>query len=223
MPIEPPPCRWEFPVPGDDTPDLVAVGADLEPATLLAAYRRGLFPMPVGPDGAGPLGWWSPEPRAILPPESLQISRSLRASCRRYRLTVDQAFDDVIDHCRTLPRPGGWISSDIRDAYVRLHRLGWAHSVETWSGGQLVGGLYGVAIGVLFAGESMFHLAPDASKVALVHLVSLLGDANNPLLDVQWATEHLVSLGAVTIPRAAYLERVARAVGGAPFAAFATS
>ena len=182
--------------------DLVAVGADLQPGTILAAYRSGLFPMPVG----GRLAWWSPDPRAILEPPALRMTKSLRRSCRRFELRVDTAFETVIAACSNPARPGGWISTAIREAYVELHRLGWAHSVEAWAGPELAGGLYGVAIGGLFAGESMFHARPDASKVAFVELVSLLGP--EALIDVQWQTPHLQSLGVTEVPRQAYLSRV---------------
>lgn len=203
--------------------ELVGVGLDLEPETLVAAYRSGLFPMRV--DGRrGPLGWWSPDPRGVLPLDGLRVTRSLRVSCRRYRVSVDEAFPDVVAGCADRRRPGGWIGADITQAYVRLHDLGVAHSVEAWDAeGALAGGLYGVAIGGLFAGESMFHRARDASKVALVHLVEVLrADAvEGRLLDVQWATPHLVSLGAVELPRPEYLRRLRLALelpAPAPFA-----
>jgi leucyl/phenylalanyl-tRNA--protein transferase len=188
--------------------DLVAVGADLAPGTLLAAYRAGLFPMPV----EGTLGWWSPDPRGILPLDGLRVSRSLRRACGRFEVRVDTAFDEVVTACADPRRTGGWISDGIRAAYCRLHRLGWVHSVETWSDGELVGGLYGVAVGGLFAGESMFHLRSDASKVALVALVDLLTDGGATLLDVQWCTPHLASLGVVDVTRASYLALLAEAL-----------
>jgi leucyl/phenylalanyl-tRNA---protein transferase len=210
VPVEPPPSPWLMPDPaaaGDN--DLVGVGADLEPGTILAAYRSGLFPMPV----EGQLAWWSPEPRAILPLDGMRISRSLRMSCRRFEIRVDSAFDEVVAGCADPHRPGGWISRDIAAAYCRLNRLGWAHSVEAWTpDGALAGGLYGVAIGGLFAGESMFHRRTDASKVALVALVHLLVDGGASLLDVQWRTPHLASLGVVEIPRDEYLRRLAAAI-----------
>ena len=203
MPIEPPPNNWQLPDPSSAGPgDVVGVGADLEPGTLLAAYRSGIFPMPVD----GRLAWWSPDPRAILPLEGLRISRSLRRSCSRYSVSVDAAFPEVIAACSTPERQGGWITSDIGVAYTRLHELGWAHSVETWTAeGALAGGLYGVAIGGLFAGESMFHRETDASKVALVALVELLRESGPALLDVQWCTPHLATLGVIEIPRRRYL------------------
>ena len=191
----------------DGADDLVALGADLEPGTLLAAYRHGLFPMPADDDT---VGWWSPDPRGVIPLDGVRTSRSLRRSSRRFEVRVDTAFADVVDACADPERPHGWISPGIRAAYVRLHDLGWAHSVEAWSGDRLVGGLYGVAIDGLFAGESMFQRESDASKVALVALVDLLiaDGAAGRLLDVQWATDHLATLGAVELPRREYLRRL---------------
>ncbi|MCY4036264.1 MAG: leucyl/phenylalanyl-tRNA--protein transferase [bacterium] len=188
------------------------MGGDLMPGTLLEAYEAGLFPMPLR--HIDKLGWWSPDPRGVMPLDELRITRSLRRSLRRYRVTTDVAFAEVVDACRLIERPHGWISPDVRDAYVRLHRLGWAHSMEAWSpAGELVGGLYGVSIGGLFAGESMFHVDRDASKVALVALVARLAHGGvSRLLDVQWATEHLLSLGAVEIPRSDYLVRLKAAL-----------
>jgi leucyl/phenylalanyl-tRNA--protein transferase len=211
VPTEPPPTPWGFPSPSvADEAGVVGVGADLEPGTLLAAYRAGLFPMPVGRGHR--IAWWSPDPRGVIPLGGLQISRSLRQSCRRYQVRVDTAFDAVIRRCADPSRDGGWISADIISAYSTLHELGWAHSVETWDGGQLVGGLYGLSVGGLFAGESMFHDATDASKVALVSLVDRLGAAGATLLDVQWTTPHLETLGAVDLPRPLYLDLLAEAV-----------
>jgi leucyl/phenylalanyl-tRNA--protein transferase len=210
VPIEPAPSVWIFPPP--DTADehgVVGVGADLEPGTLLAAYRAGLFPMPAG---RRRLAWWSPDPRGVLPVDRLRVGRSLRKACRHFEVRVDTSFTAVIEACGDPNRPHGWITRDIRNAYLTLHHLGWAHSVETWLDGRLVGGLYGVAIGGLFAGESMFHRVTDASKVALVHLVSLLDHHPDTLLDVQWTTPHLRSLGADDMPRVEYLRRLHRAV-----------
>jgi len=218
VPVEPPPGPWAFPAPrGDD--DLVGVGADLEPGTLLAAYRAGLFPMPVGdPSTPAVLGWWSPVQRGILPLDNLRMTRSLARSRRRFEVRVDTAFEDVIDACADGRREQGWITDEIRTAYVGLHRLGWAHSVEAWSvdDATLAGGLYGIAIGGLFAGESMFHRERDASKVALAGLVDRLRDGVLRLLDVQWLTPHLQSLGAVEIPREDYLRRLAAALPQPP-------
>jgi leucyl/phenylalanyl-tRNA---protein transferase len=213
VPIEPPPSPWRMP--SADTADehgIVGVGADLEPATLLAAYRGGLFPMPL--HGDGPMAWWSPDPRAILPLDGLRVSRSLRRSARRYEIRIDTAFDDVVVACAAPGRPHGWITAAIAEAYGHLHRLGWAHSVEAWDDDGLAGGLYGVAIGGLFAGESMFHRRTDASKVALLGLVEVMaaGGPDGRLLDVQWCTDHLSSLGAVEVPRTRYLELLAAAL-----------
>ncbi|MCP5027935.1 MAG: leucyl/phenylalanyl-tRNA--protein transferase [Actinomycetia bacterium] len=219
MPAEPPPTPWSFPDPGQaDADGAVGVGADLEPGTVLAAYRSGLFPMPIG---QSVLAWWSPDPRGVIPLDNLKVSRSLRRSAQHYRITVDTVFEQVIDACADPDRPHGWISDDIRDAYVNLHRLGWAHSVEAWDGNGLAGGLYGIAIGGLFAGESMFHRRTDASKVALIGLVDLLDDHADTLLDVQWATDHLRSLGCTEVSQATYLSRLERALARPLPAAFA--
>lgn len=212
MPVEPPPNRWVLPSPSRPlVGEVVGVGADLEPGTVLAAYRAGLFPMRL--EGLeGPLAWWSPDPRGVLPLDGLRVTRSLRQSCRRYEVRVDTAFPAVVAACAGGPggteREGAWIDAQVTQAYTELHRLGWAHSVEAWSAdGELVGGLYGVAVGGLFAGESMFHRARDASKVALVGLVDLLRDGvPGRLLDVQWATAHLASLGVVELSRRRYLK-----------------
>jgi leucyl/phenylalanyl-tRNA--protein transferase len=214
-PVEPPPSRWQFPRHPPRRGEVVGVGADLEPGTLLLAYRSGLFPMPAD---EGQMAWWSPDPRGVLPLDGLRVSRSLRKSMRRFEVRVDTAFGDVVAGCADPTRNGRWIDDAIATAYGRLHQLGWAHSVEAWSleDGTLAGGLYGVATGGLFAGESMFHRQTDASKVALVALVELLGGAagaaEGRLLDVQWRTDHLASLGVVEIRRARYLELLQRAV-----------
>jgi leucyl/phenylalanyl-tRNA---protein transferase len=210
-PVEPPPSAYAFDLssaePGED---LVAAGADLRPGTVLAAYRAGLFPMGLGRAGRGPIGWWSPDPRGVLPLDGLLVSRSLRRSLARFEVRVDTAFDAVVAACSDPSRPGRWITPAVAAAYGDLHRLGWAHSVECWREGELVGGLYGLAVGGLFAGESMFHRATDASKVALVALVRILRADADPrrLLDVQWRTDHLAGLGVVEIPRIEYLARL---------------
>jgi leucyl/phenylalanyl-tRNA---protein transferase len=210
MPVEPPPTPWVMPSPHQaDQHGLVAVGADLEPGTLLAAYRSGLFPMPFG---RRKVGWWSPDPRGVLPLDGLKVSRSLRKNCAHFEVRHDTAFEEVMRRCADPRRPHGWITEEFVRAYVRLHELGWAHSVETWRDGVLVGGLYGVRVHGLFAGESMFHTATDASKVALVALVDHLVHTDAVLLDVQWCTDHLASLGAVEMPREQYLQYLADAV-----------
>jgi leucyl/phenylalanyl-tRNA---protein transferase len=231
-PVEPPPSRYAFgpldTVPGGE--EVVGLGADLEPGTILAAYRQGIFPMPVS--RRGPMGWWSPDPRGLLELDDLRVSRSLRAACRRFEIRVDTAFDAVIRACADPKRPSGWIRRDVIEAYARLHELGWVHSVESWSvdpSGEerLAGGLYGVSVGGLFAGESMFHRERDASKAALVALVAMLkvarthdlaragnsaGRVPRRLLDVQWATDHLASLGATEVSRPDYLARLREAL-----------
>jgi len=208
MPILPEPSPWVFPEPGDWDPedDLVAIGADLAPGTLLAAYAHGLFPMPTG-GRRSPMGWFSPVRRGVLPLDGLIVSRSLRRSARHFEIRVDTAFEEVIDACGDRRRPDGWISPAIRAAYLELHHLGWVHSVEAWREGRLAGGLYGVSVGGVFAGESMFHRERDASKVALMGLVEVLSDeyADQRVLDVQWQTPHLASLGVIETSRSAYL------------------
>ena len=171
-PVEPPTTRWELPSPRTaDRDGIAGVGGDLEPGTVLEAYRRGLFPMPFG---RRRLAWFSPDPRAIIPLDSLAVSRSLRRSMRRYDVKRDTCFGDVMLQCADPRRPGSWITPAFVAAYRRLHQLGWAHSFEAFDEQDtLVGGLYGVRIGGLFAGEAMFHHARDASKVALVELVEL--------------------------------------------------
>ncbi len=209
-PAKPLTTQWRFPDPTDSPDDLVCVGADLEPATVLAAYRAGLFPMPYG---RRRIGWWSPNPRGVLPLDGLRVTRSLRRSQRRFDVRVDTDFRAVITACATIPRHGGWISPAVVTAYTRLHELGWTHSVEAVTpDGELAGGLYGVAIGGFFAGESMFHRVTDASKVALAGLVEHLRRQGVTLLDVQWATPHLSSLGVVEIPRREYLGRLSEAL-----------
>ncbi len=164
--------------------------------------------MPLGDS----IGWWSPDPRGVLPLSYLRVGRSLRRACRDFDIRVDHAFDQVIDACASPVRPHGWIDANVRNAYLELHRLGWAHSVETWRDGELVGGLYGVAIGAFFAGESMFHSVPNASKVALVALVDAMKVTGGALIDVQWNTPHLESMGTVEISRDDYLQLLAEAV-----------
>lgn len=218
-PVRPAPSRFVMPDPAEAEPgnDVIAIGADLEPGTLLAAYRGGLFPMPVHPDRRrSKIAWYSPDPRGILPLDGLHVSRSLRRSCRHFETRRDTEFEAVMRACGDPNRDGRWITDDIIQAYVRLFDLGWAHSVEVYDDdGILVGGLYGVQIGGLFAGEAMFHHATDASKVALVGLVDWLREIDVVLLDVQWATPHLASLGVIEVPRTDYLRALAVATSGA--------
>lgn len=199
--------------PPDQWPDqdLIGYSEEFDPGLALLAYRSGVFPMPLDSDViAGNMGWWSPVHRGIIQPIEVRISRSLRKSARRYTTTVDVAFDEVLAGCRDPAREFGWIDERISGVYTALHRDGYVHSVETWdSAGRLVGGLYGVHVGGMFAGESMFHhpeLGTDASKVALLRLVTELRRAGVDLLDVQWLTPHLASLGAREVSRARYLE-----------------
>lgn len=191
----------------------MAVGGDLLPGTLLEAYRSGLFPMGLGEAGGAPLGWWSPDPRGVLLAGDLHVSRSLRRSLPRFEVRVDTAFEEVVRACADPTRPGAWITGDMVAAYTTLHRLGWAHSVECWRDGELVGGLYGVAIGGLFAAESKFHRVPDASKAAVVALHRIVHEGPGRVIDVQWRTEHLASLGVRELPRTDYRRLLAAAVG----------
>lgn len=217
VPVEPPLTPWALPPADSGQGDLVAIGADLAPGTLLAAYRSGLFPMAVdlpGPYGHSSMAWWSPEQRGVLPLDALRVTRSLRQSARHFEIRVDTAFGEVVEGCADSSRSGGWIDEEITAAYIELHRLGWAHSVETWREGRLCGGLYGVSIGGLFAGESMFTRERDASKVALLGLVRVLDDeyADRRLLDTQWQTPHLATLGVQEVPREDYLARLEQAL-----------
>lgn len=188
---------------------LLAIGGDLKPQRLLAAYRQGIFPWY---NEGQPILWWAPNPRAVLFPERLKVSRSLRKTLRNkhFTVTLDKAFDDVIHAC-SQPReyeaqPGTWITHEMKQAYQQLHKQGTAHSVECWHDGQLVGGLYGVAIGRVFFGESMFSRRSDASKVAFVTLVQQLRDWGFGLIDCQIHSQHLESLGAETIKREQFTE-----------------
>jgi leucyl/phenylalanyl-tRNA--protein transferase len=191
----------------------------MSPETLLEAYSRGLFPMNVKSEVNGEaLGWWSPDPRGVLPLDSLIISKSLEKSVKKFSIRHDEDFMGVMRGCQAA-REDAWITPEFLVAYQRLHELGHAHSVEVRDErGQLVGGLYGVEIGGLFAGESMFHLKRDASKVALLALVNQLRSAGekNRLLDVQWCTNHLATLGVVAIPRVKYLELLTAALHTTP-------
>ncbi|MEM9203663.1 MAG: leucyl/phenylalanyl-tRNA--protein transferase [Actinomycetota bacterium] len=207
MPIEPPMSPWRFSRDAAiDEHGLVGIGADAEPGTILAAYRNAMFPMPIEPNGE--FAWWSPNPRGVLELDDLHVSRSLRRSMRRFEFRVDTAFSAVVDGCADPTRAHGWIDDRIRMAYQRLHDLGWAHSIETWLDGELVGGLYGLGIGGLFAAESKFHRVTDASKAAVAALVHGLKDGHPRLVDVQWQTDHLATLGVSNIDRNTYLARL---------------
>lgn len=202
--------------------DLVAMGADLAPGTIVAAYVNGVFPMGLGEGGAEPMGWWSPQRRGVLERGAFHASRSLRRSSRHFDVTFDAAFDAVITACADPRRQGAWITDGIVTAYTRLHEMGVAHSVEVWRGDELAGGLYGLAIGGLFAGESMFHRVTDASKVALGALAQAVYERDDVprLIDVQWRTSHLGSLGVTETPREAYRSRLGGLVTAPPIASF---
>ena len=210
---------FEFPAASSaDERGRVLVGGNLEPSTILGAYQTGLFPMR---QGDGQLAWWSPDPRAVILPDNLRIAHSLHRAINRFEIRVDTCFEEVIDACAE--RAEGeyhWITSEVRAAFVEMHRVGWAHSVEAWAPAEadalptLAGGLYGVALGRLFGGESMFHRQRDASKAALVGLVSIMREGaasetgQEPMIDCQWLTPHMASLGAVNLPRDEYLARL---------------
>jgi len=190
---------------------MLAIGGDLSPERLLFAYEHGIFPW--YDDGLPPM-WWSPNPRTVLDPQHLHVSRSMRRVLRsgRFSVSFDRAFRQVMLECGREREQGTWILPEMVEAYCVLHELGHARSVEVWQGERLVGGLYGVQRGGLFAAESMFHRERDASKVALITAVETMFQAGIELFDVQFLTPHLSSLGAYEIPRARYLELVARAV-----------
>jgi leucyl/phenylalanyl-tRNA--protein transferase len=210
------PSDLRFPPVDLSTPEgLLAVGGDLRPERLLEAYRHGIFPWY---NDDQPILWWSPDPRTVLFPEKLHISRSLKRSLRPglFSVTLDRRFRDVMQHCAG-PRPqypdgGTWITEEMLDAYTKLHEQGYAHSVETWQEGQLVGGLYGVALGNAFFAESMFTRVPDASKVALVSLVRQLQAWDFRIIDCQQASPHVLRFGAEEIPRREFLDHLAEAV-----------
>jgi len=190
---------------------LVAVGGELSVERLLLAYRSGIFPWSVDP-----ITWWSPDPRGIFELDRFHVSRSLARTLRRsvFEVTVNRAFRETMESCAASSpgRPSTWISSEFIRAYGKLHRQGHAHSVECWRGGELAGGIYGVAVGGLFAGESMFHRWPDASKVALHHLIQRLRDRGFVLFDIQMVTPHTERLGAIEVPRREYLHRLKSAL-----------
>jgi leucyl/phenylalanyl-tRNA--protein transferase len=237
-PIEPPRTRVRFPDPGHPrAPEVLAMGCDFDPGTLLLAYRSGIFPWPHGDASEGGPGaektplvlWFSPEPRAIFPLEGeLHWSRSLRRTLRHhpYEVTLDADFPQVMHLCGETRAKSTWIIPELVAGYVRLHELGWAHSVEVWekpSGARtervLVGGIYGIAIGGMFAGESMFHLRTDASKIAFASLAEKLRASGFALFDVQVQNGHLESLGCVEISRAEYLARLRAALPLTPLLA----
>lgn len=191
--------------------DLIAFSADFDPGLVVEAYRAGVFPMPLHASGFSEMGWWSPTRRGILTLDGFRVTRSMRQSAKRYTTTIDRAFQQVLAACAAPSRPNGWIDAEIVRVFTALHAAGHVHSVEAWDAhGRLAGGLYGVSAGGLFAGESMFHHpghGRDASKVALMALVDLLSDsyAEDRVIDVQWQTPHLASLGVIEVDRAEYL------------------
>jgi leucyl/phenylalanyl-tRNA--protein transferase len=205
-------CRWTFPSPDlwPDDDDIVAAGADLETDTLLFAYAHGMFPKFVNKRN---LAWWSPVDRGVIPLDGLRVTRSMQQSAKKFTCTVNQAFTEVMTLCGSMRTDGNWINQHFIDAYTDLHEEGLAHSVEVWNeAGDLVGGLYGVRINKFFAGESMFHVETDASKVALMYLVQLMTLDGMELLDTQWRTDHLESLGCIAVPREKYLQLLASAI-----------
>ncbi|WP_209326086.1 leucyl/phenylalanyl-tRNA--protein transferase [Brevibacterium renqingii] len=215
-----------------DLEDLRAVSYTATQPQVLLSYRAGLFPMGVGAGGTGRMGWWAPRQRGVLLPGDLHVTKSLRKSMKHFAFSSDCAFERVIRACGDPSRPGAWITEEIISLYLGLHSDGWAHSVEVWAGDELVGGLYGVAIGSFFAGESMFHTRRDASKAALAHLVGLLDnavaadergrtdsrtaapEAGEWLIDTQWQTSHLKSLGVSEISGLEYSARLDSALRG---------
>ena len=191
-----------------DLEDVRAVTDRLHISQVLLAYANGLFPMGLGDDGAAPYGWWSPVRRGVLKPGDLRVSKSLRKSMRRFSYTMDARFDDVVAACADPARPGAWIDEGMREVYRELHAAGAAHSIEVWRDGDVVGGLFGLQLGDLFIGESMFHRETDASKAALARLVAYLDEATTTgqwLIDTQWSTPHLESLGVSEISSFEYV------------------
>ncbi len=210
---------FPFPSPEEATPEgIVASGGNLSPGMLLSAYRQGIFPWFADED---PILWWSPDPRCVLTTDRLHVSRSMSRILRKeqFRITFDASFPEVVSACAEAPRPGQngtWITEEMQDAYVRLHRLGFAHSVEAWHEGTLAGGLYGLSLGRCFFGESMFSREPNASKAAFIALVTTLRDREFRLIDCQVANPHLLSLGAEEIPRRDFLDLLRRELDRGP-------
>ncbi len=212
MPVYQLPKEPLFPHPGEAVEDgLLAVGGDLSPQRLVAAYASGIFPW-YGDDD--PILWWSPDPRLVLYPHKFKVSKSLRQTLNKnpFEIRVDFAFEEVINNCSKVPRKdqhGTWITDDMKKAFIRMHELGLAHSIETWEGNKLVGGLYGLSLGNAFFGESMFHKRRDASKIAFYYLSKLAINWNFSFIDCQVTNEHLLSLGAEEISRDSFLDQLA--------------
>lgn len=215
----------DFPDPEEaDESGLLAIGGDLSIERLISAYSNGIFPW--YEDGM-PILWWSPNPRMVLYPGKMIISHSLRQTIRRhqFRITFDQAFQEVIEACSVIPRgdeEGTWITSEMKAAYIKLHKKGIAHSAEAWIGNRLAGGLYGVSLGKAFFGESMFHRETNASKVALFYLVEMLREHEFDIIDAQVYTNHLESLGGELIPRGEYLKQLKLAIAKSDSTNFAS-
>lgn len=204
------------PVEMADADGLLMLGGSLTTGWLLAAYRRGIFPWPFDDDDTAPVAWWSPDPRAVFEPERFRISRRLRSTLRsgKFQITVNADFAGVVAGCAAPRRnsEGTWITKSLAQGFLRLHELGYAHSVEAWFAGRLVGGVYGVAMGAYFSAESMFHRTTDASKVALAHLMQRLGERGYTLVDIQQRTSHTTGLGATEIRRHVFLQRLKHAL-----------
>jgi leucyl/phenylalanyl-tRNA--protein transferase len=206
---------WFPPLEEAEPAGLVGVGGDLSPQRLLTAYSLGIFPW--YSDDEGPILWWSPDPRCVLPLDAVHVPHSLQRVIRRrlFRCTLNHAFEEVIRSCAASPRPGQhgtWLGSSMIEAYERLHRIGCAFSVEAWRAGELAGGIYGVALGRAFFGESMFYRAPDASKAAFIYLLEYLRGQGYVLFDCQQDTPHMRRFGAVEIPRVEFVRRLGEAL-----------
>jgi leucyl/phenylalanyl-tRNA--protein transferase len=195
--------------------ELIGVTTSIDADTMLAGYARGLFAMSYS---SVLYQWWSPDPRGVLPLDGLRVSRSLRKSCRHFSVTFDKDFPAVLEACAGAPRPGGWIDARLGRCYQELHDRGYAHSIEVWdTDGDLAGGLFAVCVGGFVSGESMFHRRRDASKVALVALVERLRASQGPvLLDTQWRTEHLATLGVIDVRRREFQRRLREVIGAPP-------
>jgi leucyl/phenylalanyl-tRNA--protein transferase len=209
-------CTYSFPPVEDATPEgVLAVGGNLSPGMLLSAYSQGIFPWYT--DGE-PILWWSPDPRFVLFPDELHVSKSMKKALRKggFNYSLDRCFEQIIRGCRTVPRHdqnGTWITGEMLEAYTELHHLGYAHSIEVWREGQLAGGMYGVSLGCCFFGESMYSLVPNASKAALIRFIGLMRSKGFTMLDCQVHSEHLSTLGARMIPRREFMRLLKSGLG----------